>query len=111
MSKAELQSKYMEQFGEVADESMTVAQLRAAMKPVKETKPSNAVGQFWKNPVHFEKFGTISGKVLAEHAKEFEEITPDATNIMDWVLDYDPIAKRKADARTKARNRAGLPAD
>ena len=82
--------------------------------PKKRAKKQKTKGLFWKNPTFFAAFGTVTGKVTAEQEEEFIRVTKDnnpPADIMDKVLDYDPIAKRHAEAKEKARKRAGLPAE
>ncbi len=116
-TKKDYQAEYTKVTGQIPMETLTTNELKQAItdfkQPAKQTGlfEPKCTGKFWKSPISFHKFGTVTGAVLPEHEEEFEAVTPKETDIMKWVLDYDPIAKRRAEALKSMRKRAGLPDD
>ncbi len=75
----------------------------------KQKAPAKKAKMYWKNPTHFHKFGTVKGIVTPDQEEEWNKVTPEASKLSNYVLDYDPIAKRLEEAKKKMRKRAGLP--
>lgn len=60
---------------------------------------------YWDNPVHSKKFDLMTGRVTKEQAAWYDSVTPDGVSYKDATLSYDPIEKRKKEARKKFENR------
>lgn len=60
---------------------------------------------YWNNPVHCNKFGLMTGRITKEQAAWYDSVTPDGVSYKDATLSYDPIEKRKKEARKKFENR------
>lgn len=107
MNKLELQAEYKEQFGEAPDGSLTKAELKSAMNT--NNSANEALEEieecYWDNPVHCNKFGLMTGRVTKEQAAWYDSVTPDGVSYKDATLSYDPIEKRKKEARKKFENR------
>jgi len=117
MSKADLQADYFEMFGESAPTSWSKTKLTEAMglTPTEEVLPTKteakAKGKFWKNPMFFMAFGTVTGAVTPEQEAEFNRVTPEESKIENFICDHDPAAERWEKAKKASRVRAGLPAE
>ena len=65
---------------------------------------------YWRGPIVI--FGeVISGKVTKKQMSEFKKKAPANIDLDRWVRDYDPVEKRKREAKAKMKRRLGLSDD
>ena len=75
---------------------------------IPEEAPKAKAKQYWKSPTYIPNVGVVKGEVNPGHLDRFKALVPKETVVANWLLDYDPEAKRIAEARKKFKERAGL---
>jgi hypothetical protein len=58
---------------------------------------------WWKTKMFHADKGYFEGVVTDEMAAWFVKATPKETLLENWVLDYDPVQRRKDEAKKKAK--------
>ena len=74
--------------------------------PEEKAKPKKK--QYWNSPVYIRGIGTVKGEVDPKHLSVFKSLVPKATNVDKYLVDYDPEAKKLADAKRRMRAKIGL---